>query len=335
MATGAHTTGAADLLDIEVRFQACPLPVSAREKQALLQDSARLRETCEAFVVALGLRVADRVSVRATGRVVAYIHKQFGLPVPRDDVLYSELMSSTSSGGTFAVNNEEFLNFVQDVLCQCLQDLPLTTKRPSSAPWPTVAAAAPEGLITVTLQKLSGESIQVEVDDKETPLALGSEVQAAFGILDSCQRFVLGERPLDTRRLLFQQAVVSGSVINVVHAAPQATLLRIRRCNLGRSAGSEGSCAPNEEAGNQEPSRADVAEATARKARKTEEARRAFAEGIRQKRAKEEEQDMEEEAPSQKFPQVHVPVPAASHARASAAHKGGRRVFREHRIAGA
>lgn len=302
------------VVDLESRLEHVSLPRTPEAREALLQDAAGLSKACETYVAALGFGADRNIGVRTTGRVVAYIHRQFNLAVPSDDVLYSAIMEHAWLGGSFALTHQEFVQFAQDVLRQCLQGKPLAKKRPATVPLPTKRAATSEGMITVVIQRLNGDTMEMLVDDSHTvQQAFAAQVELEFGIATSCQQLLHGTDALEAARPLYEQAVTSGTVLTAVHMTPQATLLRIRRCHLGRTIPSSRHGRPLS-VGN----------------------------GLQKAVRAHNEHDVEESAKTchgkdcvsamAEFPQAKpavVPLaPRDSHFRASAAHKGGRRVFR-------
>jgi len=246
------------MADEEEAIEALPslLPTSAEARDELLKDERSLRELCEEYHTRFaGQR--NVIGVRVAGRVVADIHRELCLPVPSDEALYSAMMQY-NCGNAFTLGHEDFVAFVATVLCQCIRGMSLGEEDSSATEedrnMDTVELQPPTsvGLITVHVHKLDGNSAAITISDSEVTETLHESVEAHLGVPKAHQRLLLGTSTLELTRPLFEQGVLEGASITVVRCKPQATLLRIRRVNLGdtsvpcrRSVTEEAAAAPH------------------------------------------------------------------------------------------
>jgi len=209
------------------------LPLSAAGRDVLLLDDDKLMHLCEEYY-GLVRGISGIIGFRVAGRVVAEIHRELSLPIPDEEVLFGAMMSHARVS-TYDMDREGFVAFLDMVLRQCLQGDPLSG--PSPAPACTDAADTTDfesfGSITVHVHKLDGTDASVVVNDFEPVEKLQDLVQEHLGVPKVLQRLMHGSTVLEPRHPMFSQGVVNDSTIMVIRHKPQATLLRIRRVNLG------------------------------------------------------------------------------------------------------
>lgn len=178
------------------------------------------------------------IGVRVAGRVVADIHRELGLPVPGDQALYEAMLPHVPKAA-FALDRVGFLAFLESALSQCLEGKPLVDDAVSSATDnqqeadTDVMSHKPTGLISVTVRKMNGVSVDIIIDDSATTEGLSDSIEACLGVPKCTQRLLLDKELLTPGCPLFQQGVNQAAVVTLVSCKPQATLLRIRRVNIG------------------------------------------------------------------------------------------------------
>jgi len=218
------------------------LPASPALRSELLQNDASLREVCMAYHARHAGSNRNAISVRVAGRVVADIHRELGLAVPTEETLYRSMMPYTNSS-EFTLAHPDFVGFLEDVLRDCISGTALRcADHDAAAPTRPLTSLShdscnkPGSAITVSVNRLDGQSTILKVDDSETAEVLHAQVEQALGIATCRQRLLLDTSPLEASRTLRDQGVSDGAVITVVSSKPpQAMLLRIRRVNIGNT----------------------------------------------------------------------------------------------------
>lgn len=214
------------------------LPTSAAARMELLTNASHLREVCEEYYTCLAAGARRSIGLRIAGRIIADIHRELSLAVPDEEALNRAMMPCTS-GGTFSLDRESFVAFVENTLVNCLQGIALGDDSHSSlyADQDTnkteMQPRASMGSITLHAFKLDGTSATFTIDDSQTTEILQQQIQENLGVPKILQRLLLDTSMLEPGQPLFAQGVVDGSTITVTRCKPQATLLRIRRVNLG------------------------------------------------------------------------------------------------------
>lgn len=214
------------------------LPTSEAAKMELLTNASRLREVCEEYYTCLAAGARRSIGLRIAGRIIANMHRELSLPVPDEKALNSAMMPCTS-GGTFSLDRKSFVAFVEDMLVNCLQGIALGDDSHSSLHVDQdenkteMQPCASMGSITLHASKLDGTSATFTIDDSQTTEILQQQVEESLGVPKVLQRLLLDTSLLEPGQPLFAQGVADGSTITVTRCKPQATLLRIRRVNLG------------------------------------------------------------------------------------------------------
>jgi hypothetical protein len=214
------------------------LPTSAEARANLLEDESSLKQLCEEYYMRFVGSQRGTIGVRVAGRVVADIHRELCLPVPCEEALYGAMMQHACEA--FTLDRGGFVAFIETVLHQCIAGVPLGVEGAATSPSKHLDAdmeasrpPTPVGTITVCVNKLDGTSADITVNNVENIDTLQESVQEELGVPKALQRLICGNSILDSKRPLFEQGVSDGEEITVIHCKPQATLLRIRRCNIG------------------------------------------------------------------------------------------------------
>uniref|UniRef100_A0A6U9K4X3 Ubiquitin-like domain-containing protein n=1 Tax=Zooxanthella nutricula TaxID=1333877 RepID=A0A6U9K4X3_9DINO len=196
-----------------------------RAAEALRDDRQRLVGLCDGVFDSFG--GPRGIGVRQAAFAMADVLKRLGHEAPQEHVIYECIMVHLR-GGAFALKRDEFHQFVDTALERHFG------KRAATPPLRNCNEAPPAGVIAVHVAKLDGTSATVRIDDSLLGRALQLEVEARLGVPVGRQRLVLGAGLVDPDIPLHRQGVASGAFVTVVVGQPpQATLLRIRRVDLG------------------------------------------------------------------------------------------------------
>lgn len=210
------------------------LPTSSAARKELLRDEGGLRQLCEEYFSRhAGCRSA--IGVRVAGRIIADLYRELCLPIPSEEALY-RAMTLHSCGNAFRLEHTDFVALMERVLVHCIRGEALEEELPCAEQNTDPVQSEPPisvGLIHVHMHRVDGASSMIQISDLETTDALQDSVQVHLAVPQALQRLLLGTRALEPCRPLFEQGVSEGAAITVVRCKPQATLLRIRRVNLG------------------------------------------------------------------------------------------------------
>jgi hypothetical protein len=91
----------------------------------------------------------------------------------------------------------------------------------------------PKGEITVHVFSMGGSCASLHVDDRHLGKVLQNAIEEKLKIPVCSQKLVLGSSVLTKDKALYLQGVEDNATITIVRAKPQATILRIRKANLG------------------------------------------------------------------------------------------------------
>jgi hypothetical protein len=160
------------------------------------------------------------------------MHRQLSMRHPSDAELCRILMSYTR--GSTALCQQDFLTLLKDVLGKISRDTTCDTESANlDDEDATTVELQPNGEITVHVFSMGGSSASLHVDDRDLGEVLQRAIEEELKIPVCSQQLVLGSSVLKKDKELYLQGVEDNATITIVRAKPQATILRIRKTNLG------------------------------------------------------------------------------------------------------
>lgn len=194
-----------------------------------LEDGTNLEDVCNEIYRSCK-NTDGNVELRVAGRVISDLHRQLRLSGPCDAELCQTFMPYTSGVNT-ALSQNDFLTLLAEVYSKTSRDSSsVATKNEEDS---ATEELQPQGEITVHVYSMSGASTSVSVDDGDVVKALQAVIEEKLGIPVSSQQLVLGSRMLAKDKEMYLQGVKDNSTLTLVRTKPQATILRIRKANLG------------------------------------------------------------------------------------------------------
>jgi hypothetical protein len=194
-----------------------------------LEDGTNLEDVCNE-IYRRCKNTDGNVELRVAGRVISDLHRQLRLSGPSDAELCQTFMPYTSGANT-ALSQNDFLTLLAEVYSKTSRDSSfVATKNEEDS---ATEELQPQGEITVHVYSMNGASASLTVDDDDVVKALQAAIEEKLSIPISSQQLVLGSRMLAKDKKMYLQGVKDNSTLTLVRTKPQATILRIRKANLG------------------------------------------------------------------------------------------------------